>query len=51
MVVACAESSALYVMLVRMQIMKRVEAILYAATAEEGRQILLDTQAEFGEGV
>lgn len=33
------------------EIMKRVEAILYAATAEEGRQILLDTQAEFGEGI
>ena len=29
------------------QIMKRVEAILYAATAEEGRQILMDTQQEF----
>jgi len=27
--------------------MKRVEAILYAATAEEGRQILMDTQQEF----
>ena len=29
------------------QIMKRVEAILYAATAEDGRQILMDTQQEF----
>ncbi len=27
--------------------MKRVEAILYAATAEDGRQILVDTQYEF----
>lgn len=30
-----------------LQIMKRVEAILYASTAEEGRQILMDTQQEF----
>lgn len=29
------------------QILKRVEAILYAPTAEEGRQILIDTQQEF----
>ena len=29
------------------QIMKRVEAILYAPTAEDGRQILMDTQNEF----
>jgi RP/EB family microtubule-associated protein len=28
-------------------IMKRVEAILYAPTAEDGRQILMDTQQEF----
>jgi hypothetical protein len=27
--------------------MKRVEAILYAPTAEDGRQILMDTQQEF----
>ena len=32
---------------VMVQIMKRVEAILYAATAEDGRQILMDTQQEF----
>eukprot|EP00798_Chlamydomonas_sp_ICE-L_P022909 gene22909-30086_t len=28
-------------------IMKRVEAILYAATAEDGRQLLMETQREF----
>lgn len=27
--------------------MKKVEAILYAATAEEGRQLLMDAQKEF----
>mmetsp|Transcript_9602 Transcript_9602/g.23810 ORF Transcript_9602/g.23810 Transcript_9602/m.23810 type:complete len:266 (-) Transcript_9602:420-1217(-) len=33
------------------EVMKRVEAILYAATAEEGRQILIDTQKEMAGGV
>jgi hypothetical protein len=31
--------------------MKKVEAILYAPTAEEGRQILIETQKEFAGGV
>lgn len=29
--------------------MKRVEAILYAATADEGHQLLIDAQHEFGQ--
>ncbi|KAL6764598.1 microtubule plus-end binding protein [Haematococcus lacustris] len=32
-------------------IMKRVESILYAATEEEGRQLLIDTQTELAGGV
>jgi hypothetical protein len=31
--------------------MKRVEAILYAPTAEEGRQILIDAQRELAGGL
>lgn len=35
----------------RAQIMQRVEAILYAATQEEGRQALMEAQREFAGGV